>query len=192
MNETSIAKKLVGEWNTKTVVGVALGAILFAINIVYIQVPIFTQVQFSLAPLVIVIVGGLYGPLPCGISMMIGNFLADMIGGWGFWFDWTIADLIYGFIIGLLPVYGANISEGIFTKKQMTIYGILAMVGPLFAYCAIAPIFTMMWYQGELEIGLIQGLIAGLKDGIMSVVLGIPILKLMASRSLKKMNLSED
>lgn len=192
MKKEGIAKALIGEWNTKTVVGVALGAILFAVNIVYIQIPIFTQVQFSLAPLVIVIVGGLFGPLPCGISMMIGNFLADMIGGWGFWFDWTIADLFYGFFIGLLPVYGAKITEGIFTKKQMTIYGVLAMVGPLVAYCLIAPIFTVMWYQGELEIGMLQGLIAGLKDGIMSVVLGIPVLKMIANRNLKKMNLSEE
>ena len=93
MEKKSIGKLLVGEWNTKTVVGVALGAILFAVNIVFIQVPIFTQVQLSLAPLVVVIVGGMFGSLACGISMMIGNFLADMIGGWGFWFDWTLADL---------------------------------------------------------------------------------------------------
>lgn len=56
-----IGRKLVGQWNTKTVVGVALGAILMAIMMVYIQIPIFTQVQFSLAPVVIVIVGALFG-----------------------------------------------------------------------------------------------------------------------------------
>lgn len=39
-----IGRKLVGQWNTKTVVGVALGAILMAIMMVYIQIPIFTQV----------------------------------------------------------------------------------------------------------------------------------------------------
>lgn len=44
MEKKSIGKLLVGEWNTKTVVGVALGAILFAVNIVFIQVPVFTQV----------------------------------------------------------------------------------------------------------------------------------------------------
>lgn len=190
--KTGMKRALIGEWNTKTVVGVALGAVLFAVNIVFIQIPIFTQVQLSLAPLVVVIVGGMFGPLACGISMMIGNFLADMIGGWGFWFDWTIADFFYGFIIGLLPVYGARINEGIFTKKQTVIYTVLALVGPLFAYCVIAPIFTAMWYQGELEIGIIQGLIAGVKDGIMSVVLGIPVLKAMSKRNLKKMNLSEE
>lgn len=184
--------KLFGEWTTKTVVGVALGAILFAVNIVYIQIPIFTQVQFSLAPLVVVIVAALFGPVPCGISMMIGNFLADMIGGWGFWFDWTIADFFCGFLIGLLPVYGAKIPEGIFTKKQMIIYGIIGLIAPIFSYCAIAPIFTVMWYQGELQIGMIQGLIAGIKDGLMYVILGIPLLKLMASRNAKKRNLYEE
>lgn len=50
----------------------------------------------------------------------------------------------------------------------------------------------MMWYEGELAIGMLQGLIAGLKDGVMSVVLGIPVLKVMANRNLKKMNLSEE
>ena len=118
MEKKSIGKLLVGEWNTKTVVGVALGAILFAVNIVFIQVPIFTQVQLSLAPLVVVIVGGMFGPLACGISMMIGNFLADMIGGWGFWFDWTLADLVYGFIIGLLPVYGAKSARAFSPKSR--------------------------------------------------------------------------
>lgn len=107
-----IGRKLVGQWNTKTVVGVALGAILMAIMMVYIQIPIFTQVQFSLAPVVIVIVGALFGPLPAAIAACFGNFLADMIGGWGFWFDWTIGHFFCGFITGLLPSTARGSARG--------------------------------------------------------------------------------
>lgn len=107
-----IGRKLVGQWNTKTVVGVALGAILMAIMMVYIQIPIFTQVQFSLAPVVIVIVGALFGPLPAAIAACFGNFLADMIGGWGFWFDWTIGHFFCGFITGLLPSTARRSARG--------------------------------------------------------------------------------
>ena len=187
-----IGRKLVGQWNTKTVVGVALGAILMAIMMVYIQIPIFTQVQFSLAPVVIVIVGALFGPLPAAIAACFGNFSADMIGGWGFWFDWTIGHFFCGFITGLLPVYGARVGEGVFTNKQAATFAVLAFVAPLIAFCGITPLFTMMWYQGELEIGMVQGVIAGVKDGLMAAIIGVPLLKMMVKKKRLKTNLTEE
>lgn len=72
-----------------------------------------------------------------------------MIGGWGFWFDWTIGHFFCGFITGLLPVYGAKVGEGVFTNKQAATFAVLAFVAPLIAFCGITPLFTMMWYQGE-------------------------------------------
>lgn len=185
-------KALVGEWDTKTVVGVALGAILFAINMVYIQVPIFTQVQLSLAPVVIVIVGALYGPLPAALAAGFGNILADMIGGWGFWFDWTIGWLIVGFLFGLLPIYGVKIKEGIMNKRQIFIFIAISIIAPLLSYIGVVPFFTKMWYQGELEIGMIQGFIAAVQNTVVVIIVGIPVLNIMAKRYKLKTDLSEE
>ena len=187
-----IGRKLVGQWNTKTVVGVALGAILMAIMMVYIQIPIFTQVQFSLAPVVIVIVGALFGPLPAAIPACFGNKLSHRNGGRGFWLDRTIGHFFCGFITGLLPVYGARVGEGVFTNKQAATFAVLAFVAPLIAFCGITPLFTMMWYQGELEIGMVQGVIAGVKDGLMAAIIGVPLLKMMAKKNRLKTNLTEE
>lgn len=68
----------------------------------------------------------------------------------------------------------------------------LAFVAPLIAFCGITPLFTMMWYQGELEIGMVQGVIAGVKDGLMAAIIGVPLLKMMAKKNRLKTNLTEE
>ena len=49
-----------------------------------------------------------------------------------------------------------------------------------------------MWYQGELEIGMVQGVIAGVKDGLMAAIIGVPLLKMMAKKNRLKTNLTEE
>ena len=33
------------------------------------------------------------------LAAMIGNVISDLIGGWGFWFDWSIGNGILGFFV---------------------------------------------------------------------------------------------
>jgi energy-coupling factor transport system substrate-specific component len=188
----SIGSLLLGEWNTQTVVGVALGAALFGVLMVYGGIPIFTNTKFSSAYIVPVIVGALFGPLPAALSAFIGNAFADLLGGWGYWFDWSIGNAVAGFVVGLLPVYGASIKEGVFKTKHAVIYAILAILGTAFAFGVVTPIFTLLFFGGELTITYLQAQAAVISDASIFVVIGLPILYALASRYKRQHGLKKE
>ena len=72
----SFWKTLVGTWNTKTVVGVAIGAALFGVLMNFGSIKVFTNTNLTTAMLVSVIVGGLFGPLPAFVAAGVGNVIA--------------------------------------------------------------------------------------------------------------------
>ena len=83
----SIGKLLLGTWDTKTIVGVAIGAALFGVLMCFGGIRVFSNTSLTSAMIVIPVVAGLFGPLPAALAAGLGNVLADLIGGWGFWFD---------------------------------------------------------------------------------------------------------
>ena len=85
-----IGKAIVGEWSTKTIVTMAVGAALYGVLMMYGSIPIFSQTNLSTAMIVPVVVGGMYGALPCSLTLLIGNIIADLIGGNGMWFDLSL------------------------------------------------------------------------------------------------------
>ncbi len=188
----NIGKMLLGTWDTKTVVGVAIGAALFAVLMNYGGIRVFTNTSLTTAMIVVPIVAGLFGPLPAALVAGLGNVLADLIGGWGFWFDWSIGNFFMGLFIGLLPVYGAKIEDGIFQVKHMIGYVISVLVGNLVGFGLVTPLLTFLFYSHELTITWAQAFSAIVSNGIVEIVIGIPVLLLLAKRNAKKNNLSTE
>jgi len=188
----SFWKTLVGTWNTKTVVGVAIGAALFGVLMNFGSIKVFTNTNLTTAMLVSVIVGGLFGPLPAFVAAGVGNVIADLIGGWGLWFDWSVGNAFLGLFVGALPLYGAKIEDGIFTVKHMIIYVILCVLGNAVAFGLITPLFTTLFYGSELTITLLQSLTGGVSNCAVLIIVGLPLLKLMAARNARKSNLTKE
>lgn len=185
-------KTLVGTWNTKTVVGVAIGAALFGVLMVFGSIKVFTNTNLTTAMLVSVIVGAMFGPLPAMVAAGVGNVLADLIGGWGMWFDWSIGNAVLGLFVGALPLYGAKIEEGIFNVKHMVIYIIMCIVGNALAFGVVTPIFSTLIYGSELTITLMQSLAGSVSNCAVLIVVGIPLLKILAARNARKSNLTKE
>ena len=61
----------------------------------------------------------LVGFFAAGLAAGLGNCVADLLGGWGFWFDWSVGNAVLGLFVGALPLYGAYIEDGIFEIKHM-------------------------------------------------------------------------
>ena len=192
MEKQSFGKLFLGKWSTKTIVAVAVGAALFGVLMVYGSIPVFTNTYLTSAMIVPVVVGGLFGPVPAFATMLIGNIVADTIGGWGYWFDWSIGNGVLGLFIGALPLYGAKIDEGIFTIKHAIIYAVLVVIGNSLAFGIITPLMTTLFYAADLEITFIQAFVSGIANTLVLVVIGIPLLFLLAKRSKKRMNLTEE
>lgn len=186
----SIGKLLLGTWDTKTIVGVAIGAALFGVLMVYGGIRVFTNTSLTSAMIVVAVVAALFGPLPAALAAGIGNVLADLIGGWGFWFDWSIGNFVLGFFVGLIPVYGARIEDGIFKVKHAVFYVISVLVGNIIGFGLVTPFLTVAFYSSELTITWAQAFSAIVSNGIVLIVIGIPLLFILAKRNAKKTNLS--
>lgn len=191
MKKKSVWELFVGEWNTTTIVAVALGAALFGVLMNYGGITVFTNVKLTTAFLVPVIVGALFGPIPAALAAGLGNVIADTIGGWGYWWDWSIGNAILGLLVGLLPLYGANISKGVFKLKHALIYVVIAVVGNAFAFGLVTPIFTQLFYGGELTVTFLQANAATLANIAVLVVGGLPVLYAFAARNAASQNLTK-
>ena len=190
--EKNIGQLILGKWNTVTIVSVAVGAALFGVLMVFGSIPIFTNTFLTSAMIIPVVVGGLFGPLPAFVTLLIGNFIADLIGGWGFWFDWSVGNGVLGLFVGTLPLYGARIDEGIFTVKHAIIFAVACIIGNAVAFGLITPIMTSLFYAADLEITFIQAFAGGISNTIVLIVVGIPLLFLLANRFKKRSNLKEE
>ncbi|MGN1344580.1 MAG: ECF-type riboflavin transporter substrate-binding protein [Traorella sp.] len=192
MKQKTLAQKLIGEWNTKTIVGVAIGAALFGVLMNFGGIRVTTNTSLTSAMIVTVVVGGLFGPLPAALAAGCGNVIADLIGGWGLWFDWSIGNLVLGYFVGLLPLYGARIDEGVFTVKHAIIFAILAILGNALAFGVVTPVMTYLFYSNELTITWIQAWNAIVSNAVVLIVVGIPVLFALAKRNARGTNLTKE
>ncbi|MBR2686065.1 MAG: ECF-type riboflavin transporter substrate-binding protein [Erysipelotrichaceae bacterium] len=192
LRKESVGKMIVGKWDTKTVVGVAIGAALYGVLMNYGGIRVFTNTSLTTAMIIDVIVGALFGPLPAALMAFCGNVIADLIGGWGFWFDWSVGNGVLAFFVGLLPLYGARINDGVFTTKHAVIYAITVIVGNLVAFGAVTPLLTYLWYSNELTITWSQCLSAFASNASVQIIVGIPLLFLLAGRNARSTNLSKE
>ena len=185
-------KNMLGVFNTKSIVTMAVGAALYGVLMVYGGIPIFSNTNLSLAMIVPIFVGGLYGPIPALISCGVGNVLADLIGGWGMWFDWSIGNAIMGFFVGMLPLYGADITSGIFKVKHAVIYAVSCIVGNIVAFGLITPVLSLVLYGSDMNVTMFQVLFAGVGNTVVLVVVGIPVMFLLAKRYASRSNLKTE
>ncbi len=190
MKDKGILKTILGVWNTRTVVVIAVGAALFGVLMNIGGITIFTNTKLTTAMIIPVIVGAMFGPVPAFVTCLAGNTIADLIGGWGYWFDWSIGNGVLGFIVGLLPLYGARINDGIFKVGHAVIYVITCVIGNAFAFGIITPVFTTLFYGGELEVTFVQSLTGGIANTLVLTVIGIPILTALSKRNARNSNLT--
>ncbi len=192
MSKKSFGSKLLGEWNTRTIVTVAIGAALFGVLMNYGGIPIFTNTSLTTAMIVPVVVGAMYGPVPAAVAAGVGNVIADLIGGWGMYPAWSIANAVAALFIGALPLYGAYITEGVFEVKHMVIYIICILVGNALAFGVVAQVLTVVFEGGDMNVSLLQGLYASIGNILVEGVIGILVIKLLANRYKSRTNLSEE
>ncbi|MDR1411415.1 MAG: ECF-type riboflavin transporter substrate-binding protein [Spirochaetaceae bacterium] len=192
MATENYGRLILGKWNTRTLVAVAVGAALFGVLMVYGSIPVFTNTQLTSAMIIPVVVGGLFGPLPAFVTLLVGNVLADTIGGWGYWFDWSVGNGILGFFIGTLPLYGARIDDGVFKVRHAVIYAVIAILGNAIAFGLVTPLLTSLFYAADLEVTFLQAFASGISNTLVLVVVGIPILILLSKRFGKRKDLKEE
>jgi len=94
--------------------------------------------------------------------------------------------------VGLLPLYGADINKGIFTVKHAIIFAVIAVLGNALAFGVVTPLFTLLFFGGELNITFLQSLTGGASNVLVLTVLGIPLLFALAKRNASSQNLVKE
>ena len=188
----SLGSILLGKWNTKTIVGIAIGAALVGVLMNFGSIRVTTNTSLTTSYIVLPIVGALCGPLPAFLTGLIGNTIADLIGGWGLWFDWSFGNAVAGFFMGLLPLYGAKIEDGVFSVKHAIIFAIVTIVGVGIGFGLVTPVLTYLFYSSELTVTWIQAWAAIISDASVSIIVGVPVLFALAKRNAKGTNLSKE
>ena len=188
----SLGSILLGKWNTKTIVGIAIGAALFGVLMNFGSIRVTTNTSLTTSYIVLPIVGALFGPLPAFLTGLIGNTIADLIGGWGLWFDWSFGNAVAGFFMGLLPLYGAKIEDGVFTVKHAIIYAVVTVVGVGIGFGLVTPVLTYLFYSSELTVTWIQAWAAIVSDASVAIIVGVPVLFALAKRNARGTNLQKN
>ncbi len=192
MKKESIGSLFLGKWDTKTIVTVGIGAALFGVLMNYGGIPVFTNTSLTTAMIVPVVVGAMYGPLPAAVACGVGNVIADLIGGWGIYPAWAIANAVAGCFIGALPLYGARITEGKFDVKHLVWYVVCVVVGNAVAFGFVAQAFTVILEGGDMNVSLIQGVYASVGNILVELVIGLPVIYMLTKRYAGRTNLSEE
>ena len=94
--------------------------------------------------------------------------------------------------MGLLPLYGAKIEDGVFSIKHAIIFAIVTVIGVGVGFGLVTPLLTYVFYSSELTVTWIQAWAAIVSDASVSIIVGVPVLFALAKRNAKGTNLSKE
>ncbi len=125
---TTGKKKNLWAFGTNQVVYAAIGAALYAVvtwafNVW--QIPGSGNVGIRPAIVIPMFFGIAFGPIVGFITGFVGNILADMLSGYGFWIWWDLGNGIVGLIPGLFSamIYQYNEKKSILLAELSVILG---------------------------------------------------------------------
>ena len=180
------------EFNTKTLVGTALGAALFTVLFMYVKIPTGipeTQIQSAYG------IGGffaaLFGPLAGFLVAFIGHAISDIVQYGSAWWSWVIASGVAGLIMGF-AFTKLKVNEGVLTGKDLLVYNIFQIIGNLFAWVVVAPVLDIVMYAEPVELVFTQGLVAAISNAISAGVIGSILLLLYSKTRAKKGSLTKE
>ena len=183
-------KKLFG-FNTKTLVGTALGAAIFTVLMMYVKIPTglpSTEIQSCYG------VGGffaaMFGPIAGFLMAFIGHFISDSLS-YGAWWSWIIASGVCCFMIGL--VYPKlHVEEGVLSKKDLIVYNITQIIANVVAWIIVAPVLDIVIYSEPVELVFAQGAVAAIGNAVSAGVIGSLLLFLYSKTRAKKGSLTKE
>ena len=184
-------KKLFG-FNTKTLVGTALGAALFTVLFMYVKIPTGipeTQIQSAYG------IGGffaaMFGPIAGFLIAFIGHALSDIVQYGSAWWSWVIASGVAGLIMGF-AYSKLRVDEGILTGKDILFYNIWQIIGNAFAWIVVAPVLDIVIYSEPVELVFTQGVVAAISNAVSAGVIGTILLVLYSKTRAKKGSLTKE
>jgi len=155
----------------------ALGAALYG-GLSYLtnffQLPSVGNVSVRPAIVIPLFFGAVFGPIVGLITGGLGNFIGDLISGYGVYLNWDIGNGLIGFFAGLASLSLFNIFGRFTNPRSITIAEVLSAVGIVVGIAFAA--YTDIWFSKLNFAGATSEFIpAAVSDLIFGIIL-LPIL----------------
>jgi len=185
-------KKKLFDFNTKTLVGTALGAALFTVLFMYVKIPTpvpETQIQTAYG------IGGffaaMFGPIAGLLIAFIGHALSDIVQYGSAWWSWVIASGVSCLLIGL--VYPKlHVEDGELSVKDIILYNVVQIIANAIAWLLVAPVLDIVIYSEPANLVFVQGITATIVNAISAGVIGSLLLFLYSKTRAKKGSLTKE
>ena len=171
----------------KTVVATGIGAALFVVIGLVINIPTFVpntsiQLQYAVQALLSILFGPVVG--------FIGHALKDSIQ-YGPWWSWILASGVFGLVVGVAKSR-LRIQEGIFEGKDILVFNVFQIVANIVSWGIIAPVLDIVIYSEPANKVFVQGLVAGIANSVTVAIAGTILLVVYARTQVKSGSLSKD
>ncbi|ALT80958.1 hypothetical protein AU077_05140 [Streptococcus gallolyticus] len=171
----------------KTVVATGIGAALFVVIGLVINIPTFVpntsiQLQYAVQALLSILFGPVVG--------FIGHALKDSIQ-YGPWWSWILASGVFGLVVGVAKSR-LRIQEGIFEGKDILVFNVFQIVANIVSWGIIAPVLDIVIYSEPANKVFVQGLVAGIANSVTVAIAGTILLIVYARTQVKSGSLSKD
>ena len=178
--------------SAKTVVVIAIGAALYGIGgLPMFGIPVFANTTLKPAMAVLALFSVLFGPLVGFLVGLIGHWVTDLFAGWGVWLTWVLGSGIVGLTMGFYSsMTKHNLEKGIFSKKDFSIFILLAFVGNVIGYGSSAFLDTILYAEPFTKV-FTQLTIIAAGNSLLIAIVGFFIIKNVAKRNAMSRNLTE-
>ena len=174
----------------KAVVATGIGAALFVIIGIFINIPIFANTSIQLQYAVQAMLAVIFGPVVGFFSGFIGHVIKDMLSG-GIWWSWEIATGLLGLIIGLFAGRIA-IEKTAFNSKKMILFNAAQIIANVIVWGILAPLSDIVIYNEPAQKVFTQGLLAGIVNALTIGIGGTVLLAVYAKTRTQSGSLSKD
>lgn len=156
----------------KSVVAVGIGAALFFVLGRFVAIPSgIPNTNICVQYAVLGMLATMYGPVAGALIGFIGHTLIDLSWGGSPWWSWVIASTVVGAVVGLFAGK-IKLSEGVFGKKEITLFAVVNVVANALAWLVIAPVLDVLMYAEPVNKVFAQGAMATVVNALTAVVVG--------------------
>jgi energy-coupling factor transport system substrate-specific component len=164
----------------KAVVATGIGAALFVIIGMFINIPLFANTSIQLQYAVQAFLAVIFGPVVGFFIGLIGHMVKDMFAGYGICCSGVIPSLV-GLGIGFLR-NRLHVEKGIFSTKDVVTFNIVQVLVNVLAWGVIAPLGDIIIFKEPASKVFVQGLLASVANAL-TVGVGATILLAIYAKS---------
>ena len=162
------------KFTVKHIVATAIGAAIFFLLARFVSIPVFANTYITFQYAITGFFAVVFGPISGLLVALIGHALADLSWG-GVWWSWVIASAFVGLCSGFL-VKSGKVEEGEFGKSDALRFIIGSLIIHAVAWGGIAPGLDILIYAEPTDKIIVQGLIAGSSNFVITAIVGTLLL----------------